>query len=458
VTECFDDIEMHPIEWLWPGNIARGKVTMIAGDPGLGKSQITLNFAATISNGGEWPDGTRAPKGTVLVISSEDTPDDIIKPRLVAAGANMKNVQFLRQVEERDERGRTVFTSLSLERHLDILDAKLRELKDAVYIPIDPMSAHLGAGIDNHRDSHVRAMLAPAVQILGSHGTALVGVGHLTKPGNGANPRAAMYSLNGALAFIAAARAGYLVVKDKENGDWRRLFLPIKNNLDTDNLGFAYRIVTEYVTNSAGERIKTARIVWEPDKVIITADEALRQMSMEGRKSSRMDEAKGFLMALLGKGPYPAAEVERLAKDAGIKEKTLDRASKALGVQKVKDGMDGPWIWSLMTTPTPTEPPDRPPGTKMAMFPEHENMTILTTFEDGQSQPVSPLEYEEGQILCSKEGWPSSWESWESGVLAVVLPVSWHDPDGMFDADAMLAQGWKRLDGDWWVFPPSVGA
>jgi hypothetical protein len=87
---CMADVEPESIDWLWPGRVARGKITMIAGDPGLGKSTVTLDMAARVSTGRPWPDApdVSTPVGSVILLSAEDGLADTIRPRLDAAGPN----------------------------------------------------------------------------------------------------------------------------------------------------------------------------------------------------------------------------------------------------------------------------------------------------------------------------------------------------------------------------------
>src|SRR5262249_39274892 len=85
---CVEDVQAEPITWLWPGRIARGKLSLIAGDPGLGKSVLTTALASVVSRGSKWPDGTACEPGSVIFLSAEDDLADTIRPRLDAAGAD----------------------------------------------------------------------------------------------------------------------------------------------------------------------------------------------------------------------------------------------------------------------------------------------------------------------------------------------------------------------------------
>src|SRR5680860_22291 len=131
------DIQAKPIRWLWPGRIARGKVSMLAGNPGLGKSQITACLAAIVSTGGTWPvDRTRCERGSVVILSAEDDPADTIRPRLEAAGADLSRVMILNCIVRRtDGSGR----ALSLKSDMDRLGATLAEIDDVALVVIDPI-------------------------------------------------------------------------------------------------------------------------------------------------------------------------------------------------------------------------------------------------------------------------------------------------------------------------------
>ena len=142
ISRCAADIEPEPIDWAWPGRLARGKHTAIAGEPGLGKSQVGIYVAATITKGGKWPnDEGRAPKGRVIILSAEDDPADTIVPRLMAAGADLNLVEIIQAVEQK-ERQRT----FNLQTDLHLLETKIKHHGDVQLILIDPISAYFGKG------------------------------------------------------------------------------------------------------------------------------------------------------------------------------------------------------------------------------------------------------------------------------------------------------------------------
>lgn len=331
------DIRMEPVRWLWPGRIARGKVSMIAGHPGLGKSQLTASLAAIVTTGGQWPvDRTVAPAGRVVILSAEDDPADTIAPRLAAAGADISRVHVIDAVGEVSEDGRLVRRTPDICRDLDRLDALLGELGDVMLLVVDPITAYLG-GIDSHRTSDVRGALAPLSEMAARHGAAVVCVSHLRKAG-GAE---ALMRVTGSLAFVAAARAAYIVARDPENEE-RRLVLPAKNNLGDDRQGLAYRIESA----TAGDGIETSRIVWDSEPVNLTADQALEAGGQDDERTER-DDAADWLRDLLGDGPTPAKEIQAQAKEAGYSWSTVRRAKAQAGIEVVKAGFAQGWKWQL---------------------------------------------------------------------------------------------------------------
>jgi hypothetical protein len=339
VTRRLSEIDAKPVSWLWPTRLARGKVSIIAGNPGLGKSQITASIAATVTTGGQWPvDRTQCTAGKVVFLSAEDDPADTLRPRLEAAGANLDRVHILDAViSGYTGEGQPQNRAFSLQRDVEALSAKLAELGDVAAVVIDPITAYLG-DIDSHRNAEVRALLAPLSELAAQHGTAIIGVSHLNKSAG----TEALMRVTGSLAFVAAARAAYLVAQSPENPS-RRLFLPMKNNIGPDSTGLAFSIEGATILSGAGP-MQTSKVAWEPEPVTTTADEVMRPQPQE--HVSVLQDAKEWLLETLSE-PTSVTEVSRLAVEVGISKKTLRRASEALGVVRGKAGMKAGWVWSL---------------------------------------------------------------------------------------------------------------
>lgn len=329
------DITPEPIKWLWPDRFARGKVSMLAGDPGLGKSQILSSMAAVVSTGGLWPvDRIECKPGNVIILSSEDDAADTIRPRLDAAGADVQRVFILDAVINKTGEQR----SFNLAADIDHLRQMIEKIGGAALISIDPISAYLG-GINSHSNADVRALLSPLSELAAKYDSAIIGVSHLNKREGGE----ALYRISGSLAFVAAARAAYLIVKDADDLN-RRLFLPLKNNIGNDNTGLAFTIESKLLSSG----IETSRVSWEPEPVNVTVDDVMRSRS-ESEPQTALDDAKKFLFDTLSSGPRASNEVRALAQGEGLSWRTVQRAQKEMGIDPSKTGMTGPWIWQLPT-------------------------------------------------------------------------------------------------------------
>ena len=333
-TVRVSSVEKQPIRWLWPSRIALGKVTLIAGNPGLGKSQLTAFLAAKVTTGSRWPaDEGTSPKGSVLMMSAEDDVADTVRPRLEAVGADVDRVHILEGIKDAG-----AVRGFNLGRDLQALKDELGRIEDVRLIVIDPITAYLG-GTDTHKTADVRALLAPVSELAAAHGVAIVAVSHLNKGSGGE----AMARITGSVAFVAAARAAFLVQKDAEDPK-RRLFLPVKNNLGTDDTGLAFRIVEKDV----GSGFWAPAIEWEDERVTISADEALAAASAnEGEVGGAVREAVEFLKDVLAGGSVAQKIVASDAKANGISEASLNRAKTKLGVKAHKAGMAEGWFWRL---------------------------------------------------------------------------------------------------------------
>ena len=259
------EIEPERISWIWPGIIASGKVTGLVGYPGLGKSQVAMNIAATVSTGRQWPGAiANINAGDVIILSAEDNLSDTIVPRLIAADPNRARIHVVQAVKDDDGTERSFNLSVDLDRL-----AKQYDLQRVQLLVIDPVSAYLGAkngrGISRNNGMDVRTMLHRLVMFAERHHLGVLAVSHLNKT-TGAR---AITRIVGSLEWAAAPRAVFLITE--EAGSTRRLFVPLKNNLATDRIGYAFTIETKNVT----ECIRASAVVWSDDPVTICADDAL---------------------------------------------------------------------------------------------------------------------------------------------------------------------------------------
>ena len=204
------------LHWLWPGRVPLGKLTLLIGDPGLGKSFVTLDIAARVSRGlslpalaGEAPLAASAP-GSVLLLSAEDDALDTIHPRLAAAGADLNRIDVLKAIRvQRAGDGSHIESMFSLQSDLALLEDEIAKRDNCRLVVIDPITSYLGRS-DSHRNSEMRALLAPLSELAARTGVAVLAVNHLNKMGQGP----AIYRSMGSLTFAATARSVLAVMND----------------------------------------------------------------------------------------------------------------------------------------------------------------------------------------------------------------------------------------------------
>lgn len=292
------------------GSIAEfavGKMALIAGNPSLGKSQLTCKMVASVTTGSEWPNGEgSAPLGNAIILSAEDDAADTLVPRLMAAGADTDRVHIVEAVK-------TTHGTDSLERQFNLVDdiqglsEAIERVGDVRLVVIDPITAYLGKSdkVDSHKNADVRSALAPLQALAAKLGFAVVLVSHLNKGGGSE----ALMRVLGSLAFVAACRVAFLVVPDSDpdSDDERQLFIPMKNNVGKKRSGLAYRVVGTTVADG----IETSAIEWDVDEITMSADEALAAVAGKddrNKPASSVPEAMSFLSEVLADGPVPAKE------------------------------------------------------------------------------------------------------------------------------------------------------
>ena len=208
------EIEPERIGWLWPGIIARGKITGLVGYPGLGKSQVAIDVASTVSTGRLWPGGgANGNAGDVIILAAEDDAADTLVPRLIAAGADLTDVHVVKAVRGDDG----VERAFSLAIDLDRLE-KEYDLQRVRLLVVDPISAYLGTAKSTNHAADVRTVLGRFAMFAAQHDLGGLAISHLNKT-SGAR---AITRIMGSLEWVAAPRAVFLVTK--EAGTDRRRF------------------------------------------------------------------------------------------------------------------------------------------------------------------------------------------------------------------------------------------
>ncbi|MFZ5897865.1 MAG: AAA family ATPase [Bacillota bacterium] len=346
VTVPLSSVQPEAVRWLWPGWIPRGRLTLIAGDPGVGKSWFSQAVVASITTG-RGLCGEQDPQDVILV-AMEDDPADTLRPRLEALEADLERVHLYQTVKDLDREGKPVERGLTFPEDAGLLADLIRRTGAALVI-IDPLVAVQNAAIDSHRQAAMRSILQPLHGVAQDTGAAIVFTVHLRK---GASENS-IYRVNGSIDLIAAVRTAIAVGRDPDDPA-RRGAAVNKSNLAEYPPPIAFTIID-------------GRLTFEDKPATdLTADKLLGPPAGSEERSA-VEEAQDFLQDLLADGPVEAKAVMKEAKAAGIADITLRRAKTALGItvkRSTRPGeRTGPWVWSLRDDqPDHLEP--RRPNTK----------------------------------------------------------------------------------------------
>lgn len=337
------DVKPRKVEWLWPGLIPFGAITVLSGQPGLGKSLLTVRLAADFSA------ARLDERGDVLMLTAEDPFAEVVVPRLKAAKAKLTSVHFA-QIEES-----WLSMPLRFPSDTNSLEELVRE-HNARLIVIDPLSAHLAGGVDSFKDQSIREALAPLAKLAADRRLAIVIVAHLNK-GQSSDP---IQRLGGSIGLPAAARSVLLLGRDPDDregaGGSGRVLAQVKSNFGRLATSRAFRIVPALVEDWLGD-LTTAEIIEVGTSPYQGSD--LLIGSSETELPEVMNEAVAFLRTVLAEEARKASEVEAEAEQAGLSWETVKRAKKAAGVKtrKQRGVPNGPWVWELTEQPKATELP-----------------------------------------------------------------------------------------------------
>lgn len=307
------------VRWLWKSRLAKGKLTLFQGDPGQGKSQVTIYIASIISKGGTFVDDDECEEGEVLFITAEDDAADTLKPRLMAQDAKMENIYELQWIKT--AQGKTKL--FNFDKYMEDLKKVTKTLKRLKLIVVDPISAFLGK-IDGNASSEVRGLLYELKGIAEEVDCSVILVTHNNKNGVG---QKAVSRASGSHAFGAAARMVYAfgikpLEEDEEPPKEQQFAMaPIKNNLTKDPDTLVYLIKSDYVFQEGDEDnpIATSKIVWNgttdfsAQQIVDYNPSKKRRKGSSGRPDDKYQECKKQIEYLtFGKKELSSNEVREL--------------------------------------------------------------------------------------------------------------------------------------------------
>jgi hypothetical protein len=333
IGKLLSGVEPEEVSWLWPSWLAFGKLALVDGDPGLGKSAMTLDLAARVSAGKPFPDGAECEPAGVVLLSAEDGLADTIRPRLDAAGADTSRILALATVPDEDGHDRL----LSIPEDLGLIEKGIRRV-GARLVVVDPLMAFLSGDTNSHRDQDVRRALAPLAGLAERTRASVLVVRHLNKAAAN-NP---LYRGGGSIGIIGAARMAFVVGKDPQDEN-RRVLASTKNNLALPPKSLVFGL-----EEAEGGSV---RVDWLGHSEVSAKDILATPQDQE--HADARSEAVEFLNDVLADGPMPAKQVLQEADDAGIAEKTLRRANNLLDVLVYRESAagekrgSGRWMWKL---------------------------------------------------------------------------------------------------------------
>lgn len=317
------EIDPEEIRFLWHPYIPLGRVSLLSGDPGVGKSWLTLAIATAASTGRALPGFVETDPASVLLLTAEDGLADTVRPRLERMGAHLDRIYVMEA------------TSALTGEGVASLEDAIREHQPLLVV-IDPLVAFMGGRVDMHRANEVRAVMMPLVAIAERYGCAILGVRHLRK-GEGGR---AIYAGLGSIDFTAAVRSELMAGSDPDNPASRAM-AHVKCNVAAHGPSIGYAI-DDGVFRWTGATTLTA------DRMLSSADQG---------KLSALAEAEAFLQDLLAAESMAFEDITAEARAAGISIPTLKRAKRNLGVQSERESDPGSprgkgrWFWSLPSSP-----------------------------------------------------------------------------------------------------------
>ena len=338
--EQASQLKIAAIRWLWTGWLASGKLHVLAGTPGTGKTTIAMNIAATVSAGRVFPCGSDCNAGNVLIWTGEDDPADTLTPRLMASGADLTRIYFIRSTIENGQS-----RSFDPARDFDKLLSNAEAIGNIKLLIVDPIiSAVVG---DSHKANDVRRGLQPLVELAQALDCVVLGVTHFSKGTMGREP---IERVTGSQAFGALARVVIIAAKESSNDEAkpaRRFIARAKSNIGPDGGGFDYSM--DQVELSGHPGVSATHVKWI-GAIKGSARDLLGAVESDDddhTNQTERDDAKAFLLSMLENGELPVKTIKADSQGAGYSWRTIERAKKGIGIKAKKLGVKEGWCWEL---------------------------------------------------------------------------------------------------------------
>jgi RecA-family ATPase len=340
------DVEMKKLEWLVPGMIPRSKVTLFSGKGESGKTTVAIDLAARVSTGADWPDGTKNEYGPmrVLMAVTEDDLDDTVVPNLVAAGADVGMVQFLRitSVDGNNVRMR----KLQLKNDIVLVTNALKKHKEYALVILDPIFSFIGKANKND-DEEMRPIMEELQRVCGETKTAFVGIIHYNKKSD----LDAVQGISGAGSIANVTRVIWAFSPDPDNKEEFYMSKAKGNILKRTQKGMKYRMTEAPVTMKNGEIDYKPKVEWLGQHEN-SADEVNKKVR-DARYGKDTKGSKGVevVKELLAKAPMRSPDVYAALTAAGVGERTQKDCCRDAGVHHNKRG--GWWMSLPPNCPLP---------------------------------------------------------------------------------------------------------
>lgn len=332
------EIEPEPIDWVWKDWLAKGKLTLLAGAGGAGKTTISLSIASAISSGGTFPDGSPSNQGSVLIWSGEDDSSDVLVPRLIAANASLEKISFITGI--RSANGKRNFNP---QTDIAELRSAMREIGNTALLVIDPLVSFVDGNMS--QANVVRMSLQPLLDLAQDNGCAIIGITHFSKGGQGKDVTERVI---GSQAFSAVARMVWVAATNKVSGDG--VLARSKSNLGSTEGGYLYQVREKEI---GVKGICSTYISWmgyktgSTQKIIDEIDPSYDSQNNSGQ----LYECATWMLELLTDigGSGTKKDIIHLGANSGYSQSTIQRARSQLNlvVSQTGFGKDKVSLWSL---------------------------------------------------------------------------------------------------------------